>query len=56
MGPGLVSLFITIGACGWLYGKLQRRSGNNTQQSLVAIGVVGVFIFILAWSLTSLFL
>lgn len=46
MGPGLVSLFFTVGASAWIYTKLQRYSGNNTQQSAVATGVCAVFIFV----------
>lgn len=46
MGKGLVSLMFTVGACTWIYTKLQRTSGNNTQRSLTAIAVAGVLIFV----------
>jgi hypothetical protein len=49
MSAGLVSFLITIGAATWIYTQLQRRSGNNTQQSIVATVIAGAFIFIVAF-------
>jgi hypothetical protein len=46
MSPFLVSFLFTAGAATWIYTKLQRYSGNNTQQSLIGAGVSAIFIFI----------
>ena len=42
----MVSIMFTAGAATWIYTKFQRYSGNNTQQSAIAAGVAGLFIFI----------
>jgi hypothetical protein len=56
MGPFLVSLFITAGACAWIFNQLQRRSGNNTEQSAIATGVVGMIMFLILYTILGLFL
>ncbi|MBI2589023.1 hypothetical protein HYW35_02370 [Candidatus Saccharibacteria bacterium] len=56
MGKGFISFLLTVGACTWIYGKFQRYSGNNTQQSLTAVGVAGVLIFIVSFVVLSLIL
>jgi hypothetical protein len=53
MSPFLISVLFTAGAVTWIYTKLQRRSGNNTQQSLIACGVIGVVIFVIIFYLAS---
>lgn len=54
MSAGLISLFFTAGAATWIYTKLQRMSGNNTKQSVVATTVAAIFIFIVFFSLFTL--
>jgi hypothetical protein len=46
MSPIIVSLLFAAGASTWIYTKLQRYSGNNTRQSLIAVAVSAVLIFI----------
>ncbi|HET7827513.1 MAG TPA: hypothetical protein VFK97_01445 [Candidatus Saccharimonadales bacterium] len=46
MSPFLVSFLFTVGAGTWIYTKLQRYSGNNTQQSLIGAAVASVLVFI----------
>lgn len=46
----------TAGACTWIYTKLQRTSGNNTQRSLTAIAIAGVIIFVVFYFILSLFM
>lgn len=46
----------TAGASTWIYTKLQKLSGNNTQQSVIATAVSAVFIFIMFYLITSPFL
>jgi hypothetical protein len=55
MGKGLISLMFTVGACTWIYTRLQRTSGNNTQRSLSAVAVAGVLIFVVFFVILSLF-
>ncbi len=56
MGKGLISLMFTAGACTWIYTKLQRTSGNNTQRSLSAIGIAGLLIFVVFYFILSTFI
>jgi hypothetical protein len=53
MSPFLVSIMFTAGAATWIYTKFQRYSGNNTQQSAIAAGVAGLFIFIVFFYVSS---
>jgi hypothetical protein len=55
MSNVLISFMFSIGSCAWIYQKLQRYSGNNTQQSLVVSGIIGVVLFVIAISLLSMF-
>jgi hypothetical protein len=56
MGPFLISLFITAGVCAWLYNYLQKRSGGNTEQSAIAIGVTGMIMFLILYTALGLIL
>jgi hypothetical protein len=56
MGPFVVSLFITVGTCAWLFNQLQRRSGNNTEQSAIAISVIAMIMFIILYTTLGLIL
>jgi hypothetical protein len=56
MGPFLISLFFTAGACTWIYTQLQRRSGNNTEQSAIAVGVIAMLMFLVLYTTLGLFL
>lgn len=56
MGAWLVSFLFTIGASTWIYTKLQRYSGNNTQQSLVATAAIGVLLFFVSYIFISFIL
>jgi hypothetical protein len=56
MGPFLISLFFTAGACTWIYAQLQRRSGNNTEQSAIATAVVAMIMFLILYTALGLFL
>jgi hypothetical protein len=54
MGPGIISLFFSIGASTWLYAKLQRSSGNNTKQSAIATAIAGLVMFFVLFSILTL--
>jgi hypothetical protein len=56
MGPFLVSLFFTAGTCTWIYTKLQRKSGNNTEQSAITTGVIAMLMFLVLYTTLGLFL
>ena len=42
---------MAVGSAAWVYNKSQQRNGGLTQQSLIAAGVSGVVIFIIAVTL-----
>jgi cbb3-type cytochrome oxidase subunit 3 len=56
MGPFLISLFFTAAVCAWIFNQLQRRSGNNSEQSAIATGVVAMIIFLILYTALGLFL
>jgi hypothetical protein len=56
MGPFLVTVFITAGVCTWIYTQLQRRSGNNTEQSLILVGVIAMIMFLILYTTLRLIL
>jgi hypothetical protein len=56
MSAGLISLMFTVGAATWIYTKLQRISGNNTKQSLIAASIAGAMMFIVVYSIFNLLL
>ena len=54
MSPAIISLLVTASADTWLYTKLMKYSGNNTQQSIIAAVVAGLIIFFICYSILSL--
>jgi hypothetical protein len=54
MNALLVSFFFTAGATLWLYTKLQKYSGNNTRQSLIAAGFIGLIILFIFYTVFKL--
>jgi len=56
MSKWLVALMFTVGACTWIYTKLQRSSGNNTKQTAIAVGVIGLVVFFITSYIFGLFL
>ena len=55
MSAWVVSFMFSVGASTWLYTKLMRRSGNNTQQSIIVTIVVGIVLLLVTYSILSLF-
>ncbi len=49
----LIALIFAIGVGGWIYSKVQHRTGGITQTSLLMAGVAGVIVFIFAIILFS---
>jgi predicted PurR-regulated permease PerM len=56
MGPFLISVFITAGVCAWVYNYLQKRSGNNTEQSAIATAVTAMVLFLILYTALGLIL
>lgn len=50
----LVAFLLGIGFAGWVYSKIQRQTGGNTQTSLVAAGASGFVAFLLMWIIMSM--
>lgn len=54
MNAFLVSIFFTAGATTWIYTKLQKYSGNNTRQSAIAAGFLGLIILFIFYTVFRL--
>jgi len=50
----LFAFIFTLGASGWIFNKLQSRSGYNTSQSLTAAGACALLIFIILLVILSM--
>lgn len=48
-----VALIFGLGFGAWVYGKTQRRTGNNTQSSLLVAGLCALAGFIVIFTLLS---
>ena len=49
MSSLLVGFLLGLGVGGWTYAKTMRRTGNNTQSSLILAGVVGFIAFVIGF-------
>jgi len=47
MSPAVVAFLFAIGVSGWVYSKVQRSTGGNTQNSIIVSAIVGVFAFVI---------
>jgi hypothetical protein len=54
MSAGLISFLLAVGSSVWIFTKFQRYSGNNTQRSVIAAGISGVVIFLVAFVILGL--
>lgn len=52
-GPVLIGLLAAASAMAWVYTKVMRRTGNNTQQSLITAGIAGFATFIVFVTLVA---
>lgn len=48
MSAAVIAFMLAIGVAAWVYNKLMSSTGNNTQSSLIAAGVVGGLLFIIS--------
>lgn len=55
MSGVLIALFAAAGVGGWVYSKINRRSGGNTQTDIVVTGLVAAFAFLIVWSVFAMF-
>lgn len=55
MGNALIAFLVSISAATWLYAKFMRKSGNNAQTSIIAVAVLGIFVFIISLLLLNMF-
>jgi len=55
MSSWVISLLFSVGASTWFYTQLQKRSGNNTKQSVIVTIVIGAVLFLISYSVLSLF-
>ncbi len=55
MSSIVVALFLAIGASGWVYSKITRRTGGNTGSDITVVAVVGLIVFFVTWTLLNSF-
>lgn len=53
MGNGVIAFLVAISASVWIYGKFMRKTGNNTKSSVIAVVMIGIFIFFLVLLLAN---
>lgn len=41
-----IGILFALGVAAWVYSKMQRRTGGNTQSSLIVSSLVGLLAFI----------
>lgn len=46
MSNGITALLLGIGIAAWVYNKLMRSTGGNTQNSLIGGGSIGAIAFV----------
>lgn len=46
-----VALLVAIGFSGWVYAKIQKQTGNNTQTSLIVAGLSAGLVFLVVWTI-----
>jgi hypothetical protein len=51
----MIGFLAALGAGTWIFVQMQRRSGNNTSNSLVVAGGAGLVIFLLITVLMGIF-
>lgn len=54
MSNGLIAFFVAVSVTVWVYTKISRKTGGNTQNSLVVAGAAGLFTFLIALMLLGL--
>ena len=54
MSNGLIAVFVAVSVTVWVYTKISRKTGGNTQNSLVVAGAAGLFTFLIALMLLGL--
>lgn len=47
MPPMVIALLFAAGLGAWVYPKIMRSTGGNTQNAVIVAGVAGVFAFVL---------
>ncbi len=51
MGNGVIAFLMAIGTATWVYSKFYRRTGGNNQSAVTGAAIVGVLVFIIAFTL-----
>ena len=46
MSNNVIAFLVSVGAAGWVYSKMIRRTGGNTQSALIVAAISGVMLFI----------
>jgi hypothetical protein len=51
---GMIGFLVGISAATWVYSKMMRSSGGNTQSSLIVAAIVGLISFLVIMTVVSL--
>ena len=54
MNNGIIAFLVAMSATAFVYSKLNRSSGGNTQSAAIAAGIAGVLILVLSLFLLRL--
>lgn len=52
---GMIAFLAGLGGGAWVYAKMQRQTGGNTQNSLVVAAGAGIIIFMIILVVLSIF-
>ncbi len=53
MSNAVIALLIALGAAAWIYSKMMRSTGGNTQSVLVVAGISGALIFMFVFFIAN---
>lgn len=48
MTNATIAFLLALGSSAWIYSKLNRSTGGNTNSSLIASAIIGVIIFVVS--------
>lgn len=54
MSNAVIAFLMAAGFGGWVYSKIMRTTGNNTQTSLIVVAIAFVFTFAIGFCLLGL--
>lgn len=56
MSNEVIGLFFAAGSAAWIYNKMMKITGSNTQVAVIVAGIGALFAFLILWSILGVFL